>query len=119
MLDAIEYYLAHMEKQDITFLLIAVPSRDGVPSYMDLKERVVKKIGELNGKYSQISSAPPIQFIYYGVNINKLAALYSVADVGLVLPLIDGMNLVAKEFIAVQPTLGHQTLPPQKPGFSF
>jgi len=66
MLDAIEYYLAHMEKQDITFLLIAVPSRDGVPSYMDLKERVVKKIGELNGKYSQISSSSHSVHLLWG-----------------------------------------------------
>lgn len=117
MLEAIEYYLANMEKQDITFLLIAVPSRDGTQSYVELKERVVKTIGEINGKYSQISTAPPIQFIHYAVNVNKLAALYSIADVALVIPLIDGMNLVAKEFIAVQPCAGEETPPLQKPGF--
>lgn len=92
MLDAIEYFLKYMPQKNVTFLVIAVPSRDSVQSYVDLKDRIVKTIGELNGKYSTISGYPPIQYINYGVNTNKLAALYSIADVALVVPLIDGIN---------------------------
>eukprot|EP01125_Pyxidicula_operculata_P019371 TRINITY_DN702_c0_g1_i1.p1 TRINITY_DN702_c0_g1~~TRINITY_DN702_c0_g1_i1.p1 ORF type:complete len:532 (-),score=34.54 TRINITY_DN702_c0_g1_i1:616-2211(-) len=104
MLDAIACFLGNMEHDnDITFLIIAVPSRESVDEYFELKERVARVVGELNGKFSRISSPPPVQFIHYSVNMNKLAALYSIADVMLVLPLIDGMNLVAKEYIAVQP----------------
>jgi len=102
MLKAIAYYLEHMpDKNNVIFLVIAVPSRESVDSYANLKEKVVKTVGEINGTHSQISGSPPVQFIYYSVNTNKLAALYSIADVALVLPLIDGMNLVAKEYIAV------------------
>lgn len=91
MLDAIAYYLENYpHKNEITFLVIAVPSRDNVQTYVDLKEKVVKTVGEINGKFSRISCAPPIQFIYYSVNTNKLAALYSLADVCLITPLIDG-----------------------------
>jgi len=106
MLKSIAYYLENMpDKNDVIFLVIAVPSRESVDSYANLKEKVEKIVGEINGRHSQISSPPPVQFIHYGVNTNKLAALYSLADVALVLPLIDGMNLVAKEYISLQPDL--------------
>eukprot|EP01124_Arcella_intermedia_P020027 TRINITY_DN2743_c0_g2_i1.p1 TRINITY_DN2743_c0_g2~~TRINITY_DN2743_c0_g2_i1.p1 ORF type:complete len:739 (+),score=73.18 TRINITY_DN2743_c0_g2_i1:78-2294(+) len=104
MLKSIEYFLREYSNtnEEVIFLVIAVPSRENVDRYVELKNVVVKTIGEINGKYSKISAPPPVQFIHYSVNVNKLCALYTLADVALVLPLIDGMNLVAKEYIAVQ-----------------
>ena len=64
-------------------------------------EEVESKIGQLNGKYATLLNSP-IHFIHGSVPFVDLCALYALADVALVTPLIDGMNLVAKEFIACQ-----------------
>jgi len=78
-----------------------VPSRQGVDRYQQLIEEVESAIGRINGQYSTVTNTP-IQFIHRGVAFHELCALYTRADVALVTPLMDGMNLVAKEYVACQ-----------------
>ncbi|MDQ3315480.1 MAG: trehalose-6-phosphate synthase, partial [Verrucomicrobiota bacterium] len=101
-LDAIERFLENLEDRDsIKFVFVSVPSREEVEEYKDLRAETESRIGRINGQYSTLSSSP-IRFIHASVNFTDLCALYATADVGMVTPLIDGMNLVAKEYIACQ-----------------
>ncbi|MDX9703743.1 MAG: bifunctional alpha,alpha-trehalose-phosphate synthase (UDP-forming)/trehalose-phosphatase [Candidatus Auribacterota bacterium] len=83
----------------VTLLLVAVPSRTGIDNYMLLKKQLDELIGRINGKHGSIGWVP-IWYFYRGFPFKELIALYSVADVALVTPLRDGMNLIAKEYIA-------------------
>ncbi|CAN5556974.1 bifunctional alpha,alpha-trehalose-phosphate synthase (UDP-forming)/trehalose-phosphatase [soil metagenome] len=101
-LDAIERFLAECEDRDgIKFIFVSVPSREEVEEYKELRAETEARIGRINGKYATISSSP-IRFIHGSVNFIDLCALYATADVAMVTPLIDGMNLVAKEYLACQ-----------------
>lgn len=95
----LEKHKQHIEK--VSLLQIAVPSRTDVKEYQDLKEEMDQLVGRINGKFSTASWSP-IRYIYGCVNQDQLAAFYRDAAVGLVTPLRDGMNLVAKEFVACQ-----------------
>jgi trehalose 6-phosphate synthase/phosphatase len=99
-LGAIRHFLAsHPEKCDeLDFVIIAVPSRQNVAEYTELTEEVQRKVGAINGEFGTIHFAP-INFLHQSFPIEELAAFYSVADACMVTPLVDGMNLVAKEFI--------------------
>jgi trehalose 6-phosphate synthase/phosphatase len=66
-----------------------------------LREDVEARIGHINGRYTTLANAP-VHFIHGTVDFTQLAALYALADVALVTPLVDGMNLVAKEYVACQ-----------------
>ncbi len=103
-LDAIEQFLAPLtpdERDAIKFIFVSVPSREEVEEYKDLREETESRIGRINGTYATLNSSP-IRFIHGSVEFTDLCALYATADVGMVTPLIDGMNLVAKEYIACQ-----------------
>ncbi|MGI8437000.1 MAG: bifunctional alpha,alpha-trehalose-phosphate synthase (UDP-forming)/trehalose-phosphatase [Chthoniobacterales bacterium] len=101
-LDAIEHFLAAAKDRDaIKFIFVSVPSREEVLEYKELRAEVEARVGRINGHYATLSSSP-IRFIHGSVNFVDLCALYANADIGLVTPLIDGMNLVAKEYIACQ-----------------
>lgn len=101
-LDAIERFLAESEDRDsIKFIFVSVPSREEVEEYKELRAETEARIGRINGEYATISSSP-IRFIHGSVEFLDLCALYATADVGMVTPLIDGMNLVAKEYLACQ-----------------
>ncbi len=101
-LDAIEHFLEKLEDRDsIKFIFVSVPSREKVEEYAALREETESQVGRINGKYATLNSSP-IRFIHGSVDFTDLCALYATADVGLVTPLIDGMNLVAKEYIACQ-----------------
>ena len=101
-LEAVDCFLADREQRDdLKFIFVSVPSREGVEEYRDLREDVESRIGRLNGKYATLHNSP-IHFIHDSVEFAELCALYSVADACLVTPLVDGMNLVAKEFLACQ-----------------
>jgi trehalose 6-phosphate synthase len=78
---------------------IAVPSREDVPAYGDERERIERLVGEINGDYGDVG-APAVHYIHRGVSAEELVALYRAADVMLVTPYRDGMNLVAKEYVA-------------------
>jgi trehalose 6-phosphate synthase/phosphatase len=101
-LDAIERYLNQAKQHDdIVFIFINVPSRESVPEYQDLLEELQGRVSQINGQYATIQNVP-IHFIYRSISFSELCALYSLADVAMVTPLMDGMNLVAKEYLACQ-----------------
>jgi trehalose 6-phosphate synthase/phosphatase len=83
----------------VRYIQVAVPSRGGVDSYQRFKRQVEESVGRLNGTWGTLNSAP-VHYIHQTVTETELAALFRAADVMLVTPLRDGMNLVAKEFIA-------------------
>jgi len=95
----LEKHPEHIEK--VTLLQVAVPSRTDVKEYQELKEELDMEIGKINGKFSTPNWSP-IRYIYGCVSQAELAAFYRDASVALVTPLRDGMNLVAKEFVACQ-----------------
>ena len=101
---AIEMLLQRREdlRSKLAFLQVAVPSRDDVPQYRSLRAEVERQIGRINGQFTEPGSEVPVHYLYRGLQPEQLAAYYAVADVMLVTPLIDGMNLVAKEFVTVQ-----------------
>ena len=86
----------------ISFLQIAPPSREEVPEYRELRSRLERLAGATNGRYAE-PDWMPIRYVNRSFNQATLAGFYRVADIGLVTPLRDGMNLVAKEFVAAQP----------------
>ena len=92
-------------REKVVLLLIAVPSRTKVHRYRALKKDVDELISTINGKYGTIGWVP-IHYFYRGFAFERLSAFYGVADVLLVTPLRDGMNLVAKEFVATHKDAG-------------
>uniref|UniRef100_V5G5Y4 Alpha,alpha-trehalose-phosphate synthase (UDP-forming) n=1 Tax=Anoplophora glabripennis TaxID=217634 RepID=V5G5Y4_ANOGL len=95
----LENHPEHLEK--VSLLQISVPSRTDVKDYQDLKEEMDQLVGRINGRFTTPNWSP-IRYIYGCVSQGELAAFYRDAAVGLVTPLRDGMNLVAKEFVACQ-----------------
>lgn len=89
-------------RKTVTFVQIAVPSRDDVKEYRDLRTDVETEVGRINGRFTEPGSDVPVHYLYRGVPREALAAYYRLADVMCVTPLKDGMNLVAKEFVTVQ-----------------
>lgn len=90
----------HPEYQGkVSLLMIVVPSRDNVEKYKHLKEEVDLLVGRINGKYGSMNWTP-IHYFYRSFPLEDLSAFYRMADVALVTPMRDGMNLVCKEFIA-------------------
>jgi len=83
----------------VTFLQFVVPSRETIQEYKELKVRIEILVSEINGQYS-IPGWVPVHYFYRSVVHSELIALYRAADVALVTPLKDGMNLIAKEFCA-------------------
>ncbi|MGI6242932.1 MAG: bifunctional alpha,alpha-trehalose-phosphate synthase (UDP-forming)/trehalose-phosphatase [Prevotella sp.] len=79
--------------------MIVVPSRDKVERYAEMKRKIDERISIINGKYAQVGWTP-ICYYYHSFPFEDLVAMYSLADIALVSPLRDGMNLVAKEYIA-------------------
>ena len=78
---------------------IAVPSRESVGDYQSQRERVEQLVGAINGEFATLGH-PAIHYLHQSLPLEELIALYRAADVMLVTPLRDGMNLVAKEFVA-------------------
>ncbi len=88
-------------REKVTLILIAVPSRTKVEQYRRLKEQVDELVGSINGKHGRIGWMP-ILYFYRFLPFYTLSALYNVADIALVTPFRDGMNLIAKEYIATK-----------------
>ncbi|MBN1159363.1 MAG: bifunctional alpha,alpha-trehalose-phosphate synthase (UDP-forming)/trehalose-phosphatase [Bacteroidales bacterium] len=88
-------------RKNVVLILLVVPSRDNVEKYQDLKTKIDEYAGYLNGKYSDINWAP-VHYLYRSFDIKHLCALYYISDVALVTPLRDGMNLIAKEYVATK-----------------
>jgi trehalose 6-phosphate synthase/phosphatase len=85
----------------VSLVKVVVPSRDHVDMYADLKTKIDEMIGSLNGLYSSLDWSP-VYYFYRGFPFEELMALYHIANFAFVTPLRDGMNLVAKEYIAVK-----------------
>ena len=88
-------------REQVSLVMIVVPSRDNVDRYAELKTKIDETIGTINGKYSTINWNP-VYYFYHGFDFEDLVAMYNIADIALITPLRDGMNLVAKEYIAAQ-----------------
>lgn len=88
-------------RSKVVFNMVVVPSRDSIEKYKEMKKEIESTVGRINGKYSTLSWRP-IVYQYKSLSFQELIALYDCSDVGLITPLRDGMNLVAKEFIASQ-----------------
>jgi trehalose 6-phosphate synthase/phosphatase len=86
----------------VTFIMVAVPSRTKVDQYVLLKKEIDEWVGRVNGKHGTLGWTP-VWYLYRSFPFTELMGMYSAADVGLVTPLRDGMNLVAKEYIAAKP----------------
>ena len=92
----------HEEQRGHTTLVqVAVPSREQVSEYQTLKREIDELVGRINGRFGT-SAWTPIRYIHRSIPAARLSALYRDAAVALVTPLRDGMNLVAKEFVASQ-----------------
>ena len=95
-----EFLIRYPEfKEKVSLVMVVVPSRDQVGMYRDLKETVDELVGKINGTHGNMKWTP-VHYFYRSIPMQKLSAYYRIADVGLVTPLRDGMNLVAKEFVA-------------------
>jgi len=88
-------------RSKVVFNMVVVPSRDNIGKYKEMKKEIESTVGRINGQYSSIAWRPII-YQYKSLTFNELVALYNVSEVGLITPLRDGMNLVAKEYIACQ-----------------
>jgi trehalose 6-phosphate synthase len=88
-------------RQRLTALQIAPPTREQIPEYADLNRQVAEVAGRINGAYGDIDWVP-IRYVNRAIARSALAGLYRFARIGVVTPLRDGMNLVAKEYVAVQ-----------------
>jgi len=83
----------------VVLVQIGVPSREDDPHYRREREHLEQLVGEINGTYSSVGR-PAVHYLYRSLGVDEVAALYLAADVMLVTPLRDGMNLVAKEYVA-------------------
>jgi trehalose 6-phosphate synthase len=85
----------------ITLVQIVVPSREEIPNYKHLRREVELLVSQINGEFTEPGWVP-VHYIHRNLGRDELLAYYRAADIGLVTPLKDGMNLVAKEFCAAQ-----------------
>lgn len=85
----------------VVFVQISNPSRARVPEYIRERETVERLTGEINGRYSE-GGWVPVRYLYRHFSQESLAAFYRDADVNMVTPIRDGMNLIAKEFVVSQ-----------------
>jgi trehalose 6-phosphate synthase len=102
-LDAFGVFLANHSEWlgKLTYLQITPTNRAEIPEYSELQEALESAAGRINGKYGEVSWTP-IRYVNRVYSRSVLAGLYRMARVGLVTPLRDGMNLVAKEYVAAQ-----------------
>ncbi len=87
--------------RDVVYVQVAVPSRERVADYQDLRGTVEELVGQVNGTFGEVGFAP-VQYLRRNFQLDELVALYRAADVMLVTPYADGMNLVAKEYVATR-----------------
>ncbi|MGV8082264.1 MAG: bifunctional alpha,alpha-trehalose-phosphate synthase (UDP-forming)/trehalose-phosphatase [Coriobacteriia bacterium] len=85
----------------VRMLCVAVPSRERVEQYQQLKAEVDGLVGAINGRWSTVNWSP-VTYLCHSVPFQQLVGMYAAADVALVTPLRDGMNLVAKEYVATR-----------------
>ncbi|MGU3432660.1 alpha,alpha-trehalose-phosphate synthase (UDP-forming) [Actinomycetes bacterium M1A6_2h] len=94
-----------VDPEDVVMIQIATPSRERVESYKHMRGEIESMVGRINGEFSRVGH-PVVHYMHRGVPRDELTAYYLAADVMLVTPLRDGMNLVAKEYVASRSDLG-------------
>jgi trehalose 6-phosphate synthase len=94
-----------LETPDTVLVQVATPSRERVEHYVHMREQIEQQVGHINGVFGSIAG-PAVHYFNQSMPREELAALYRVADVMLVTPYRDGMNLVAKEYVAARGDLG-------------
>jgi trehalose 6-phosphate synthase/phosphatase len=92
-------YPEYLEK--VRLLMLTVPSRSDVPEYAKLKKETDELVGRINGKYATVNWTP-VWYYYRAMSFDDLIDLYMTSDIAMITPVRDGMNLVAKEFIATR-----------------
>ncbi len=102
-LEAFDLFLSENPKykEKVILIMVAVPSRTGVQDYKILRDRLEQLVGRVNGEHGTMGSIP-VWYLYRSLPFKHITALYNAADVALVTPLRDGMNLISKEFIATK-----------------
>jgi trehalose 6-phosphate synthase/phosphatase len=90
-------------REKAQLVMVVVPSRSGVTHYARIKRQIDEAVGKINGKYATLTWTPVV-YQFRSLAFPSLAALYILGDVALVTPLRDGMNLVAKEYVASKST---------------
>ncbi|GAB3891772.1 bifunctional alpha,alpha-trehalose-phosphate synthase (UDP-forming)/trehalose-phosphatase [Spirosoma agri] len=100
-LDALEALLRQHSEWlgKLVFILVVVPSRDQIQTYGERKQMIEQAVGRINGLFGTLTWLP-IVYRYSDVTFSQLVALYTACDIALITPVRDGMNLVAKEFVA-------------------
>jgi trehalose 6-phosphate synthase len=88
-------------RRTVSLLQIATPSRGSIEAYGNLQSELAKLVSDVNGRHGEVDWTP-IRYLNKGFSQTVLAGLYRTAQVGVVTPLHDGMNLVAKEYVAAQ-----------------
>ncbi|MGI8576645.1 MAG: alpha,alpha-trehalose-phosphate synthase (UDP-forming) [Nocardioidaceae bacterium] len=88
----------HVSVEDAVFVQVASPSRERVEQYIDVRDDIERWVGRINGELGRIGR-PPIHYLHSSFPREEMAALYRAADVMVVTPFADGMNLVAKEYV--------------------
>ncbi len=94
-----------VDPSETVLVQVATPSRERVEHYARLRENVEREVGHVNGEFGKVG-APAVHYLHQSYSRRELAALYLAADVMAVTPLRDGMNLVAKEYVAARTDLG-------------
>ena len=94
-------YAYPQHRRSVHFLQIAARSREEVGSYQSLRRELDRRAGDINGEFSDFDWVP-LRYMTHPVKRNAIAGFYRIAHIGLVTPLRDGMNLVAKEYVAAQ-----------------
>jgi alpha,alpha-trehalose-phosphate synthase [UDP-forming] len=90
-----------LDPTEVVMVMVASPSRERVESYMKLRDDVELAVGRINGQYGELGHAPVV-YLHHNYPREEMMSLFLAADVMLVTPLRDGMNLVAKEFVAAR-----------------
>src|ERR1700752_559300 len=94
-----------VKRDDTVLVQLATPSRERVDSYKELREDIERQVGHINGEYAEVGH-PVVHYLHRPVPRDELIAFFVASDVMLVTPLRDGMNLVAKEYVASRSDLG-------------
>ncbi|CAN5281704.1 trehalose-6-phosphate synthase [soil metagenome] len=94
-----------IDRDDTVLVQLATPSRERVESYRALRDEIEREVGHINGEYGEVGH-PVVQYLHRPIPRDDLIAFFVAADVMLVTPLRDGMNLVAKEYVACRGDLG-------------
>ncbi|KIQ17433.1 trehalose-phosphate synthase [Rhodococcus sp. MEB064] len=94
-----------VDPEDVVMIQVATPSRERVESYKQMRGEIESMVGRINGEFSRVGH-PVVHYMHRPIPRDELIAYYVAADVMLVTPIRDGMNLVAKEYVACRSDLG-------------